>query len=297
MIARLVNRPPNSIRRRTGALPISVALQRLLIALPLAACGATDSSGGDGLGGETNWLEPCTSDDECVVGECICGACTAECDGADHGCEGGPPASSCYASQSPGFVALCEAAPRPGVCLNDCIADTDCGGGQLCAYGVCIPLEPGSFVPASANAPAQGEGVTSPPTIIRTGSADVGSPAECTASLGGEVPFACVCSEASPCPTFEQLLSMQASSCWEVSEGCGLARAAAEQEGEARTVYWYAALSAEPVGVQEISSTPGESYVSRLVDLECGELERVCNTCGQGAPPCAPGRAWFEAAP
>jgi hypothetical protein len=52
----------------------------LLLALfaLVGGCGLTESSAG-GEGTETHWLSACSSDQDCQVGQCLCGSCTLPC--------------------------------------------------------------------------------------------------------------------------------------------------------------------------------------------------------------------------
>ena len=91
--------------------------------------------------GETHWLVSCSSDadcgDECLV--CECGACTRACSRDDQ-CQG-PQAGTCFDRGSPLLLQRCQGSipVSAGVCLPSC-ADAECGQGQECLSGGCVPL-------------------------------------------------------------------------------------------------------------------------------------------------------------
>ena len=111
-----------------------------------------DSSGG----GSAQEGEPCVNDTTCN-GELICegsvcesaeGQCVevTDCEGSGA-CLGGNcvPAPECQtADDCSGLIPI----PIPLLCINNqcrsafvqCTLNADCGGGQSCAFGICIPL-------------------------------------------------------------------------------------------------------------------------------------------------------------
>lgn len=91
---------------------------------------------------EKDWLIRCAGDAECAIGQCVCGLCTAPCDGDSNDCSGLPAGATCFAERDIAHAALCRATTVPGICLPSCIAGEDCGEGYLCALGACLPQPP-----------------------------------------------------------------------------------------------------------------------------------------------------------
>jgi hypothetical protein len=92
------------------------------------------------LGGETHWLNACTSDAHCTRGQCLCGLCTQGCEG-DDGCATETRNAACFQTASPGVQTLCApgAPPRAtGICLALCGTTADCPTGDVCHAGACV---------------------------------------------------------------------------------------------------------------------------------------------------------------
>jgi hypothetical protein len=82
----------------------------------VGACGKAGS--GDQLGGETHWLRPCASDDECgPTLECRCGVCTRVCDAASS-CAGLGSEAQCAASGDTEFASACEGGSPTRLCVQ-----------------------------------------------------------------------------------------------------------------------------------------------------------------------------------
>jgi hypothetical protein len=112
----------------------------------LAWC-ASDASAceaeSDATGGPSDWLVRCTSDDECAIGQCVCGLCSASCTGDDAAaCSELPEGAACFAGGTSARAALCHASTVPGICLMPCSPGDDCGDGYVCALGACLPAPP-----------------------------------------------------------------------------------------------------------------------------------------------------------
>lgn len=105
-----------------------------LVGLVIALCACSPSSDPQ-AGSQTNWLVACTTADDCGGLECLCGACSAQCD-SDDAC-GDLAGASCIPPADEGAVALCEGVPPAGLCLPRC--DAPCPTGTTCASGVCVP--------------------------------------------------------------------------------------------------------------------------------------------------------------
>lgn len=89
-----------------------------------------------------DWLVRCSSDDECAIGQCVCGLCSEACDGESNACSGVPEGASCFSGRDIARAALCRATTVPGICLPGCSAGEDCGEGYICALGACLPRPP-----------------------------------------------------------------------------------------------------------------------------------------------------------
>lgn len=103
------------------------------------ACG--DPEPGPTVGGNTNWLRACSTDDPCEGSlECECGACTKGCL-TDADCE--PLANArCVLESDPSASALCpstESWLSGGMCRPSC-QPGGCPEGQACALLACMPL-------------------------------------------------------------------------------------------------------------------------------------------------------------
>jgi hypothetical protein len=93
--------------------------------------------------GPSDWLVRCTSDDECAVGQCVCGLCSESCTGEEAGeCSGVPAGAACFAGGTSARAALCHASTVAGICLVPCSPGDDCGEGYVCALGACLPEPP-----------------------------------------------------------------------------------------------------------------------------------------------------------
>jgi hypothetical protein len=92
-------------------------------------------------GSESHWLAECSASLDCGDAlECICGACTRLCS-TDDACAG-DVAAGCYDRSSQALVQRCEAnatTPSAGVCLRECLDDSDCPDSLMCIEGVCVP--------------------------------------------------------------------------------------------------------------------------------------------------------------
>jgi len=82
-------------------------------------CGGHGADG-SGIGGETNWLASCVSDNDCGVGHCLCNVCTTECTPGADSCRAGPPESRCAGASE--LASSCGAVIGGGLCLA---AETD----------------------------------------------------------------------------------------------------------------------------------------------------------------------------
>lgn len=105
------------------------------LAFGLAGCARSNQ---DQVGGESHWLQACSTDAQCGDGGlvCDCGTCTRAC-ADDDACAGGP-AAVCADRRSEGLENACSAMPPPtdfGVCLRACSSDADCSG--KCVDGGC----------------------------------------------------------------------------------------------------------------------------------------------------------------
>lgn len=119
------------------------SLTRLMAILGLAAMafgGACSTKASSGKGSETSWLSGCMSDDDCQVGQCVCGVCTVPC-AANTDCPGGTGPETCAASESTAFSALCgvPVAQLSGICLRGCGGGAPCTNGFVCTDGACLP--------------------------------------------------------------------------------------------------------------------------------------------------------------
>src|SRR5690606_17615777 len=82
---------------------------------------------------EGGWGNRCTSDDQCNVGECVCGVCSESCEGEPDACSGLPEGATCFGGRTLPRAALCHATTVPGICLLPCDSDDECGAGLVCA--------------------------------------------------------------------------------------------------------------------------------------------------------------------
>ena len=94
-----------------------------------------------GAGSNTNWLRPCDETAPCGDAlSCVCGVCSAPCDGT---CPDLPNAV-CAAPGSASQGVLCGKQPvgaaATGMCLPACSVSTPCDAGQLCLDGGCVQL-------------------------------------------------------------------------------------------------------------------------------------------------------------
>jgi hypothetical protein len=117
-----------------------VRLSWLLAALPLALLGCNTAD--PGAGSNTNWLRPCVEDVECRDGlSCLCGICTAPCDGECSEL----PRAICAPAGSASHAELCgselgQPLEPVGLCLPACGPEAGCAAGQLCQDGGCLQL-------------------------------------------------------------------------------------------------------------------------------------------------------------
>jgi hypothetical protein len=102
--------------------------------------GACSTQASSGKGSETSWLSSCASDDDCAVGQCVCGVCTTPCS-ANSDCPGGSDPGTCAVSGSTGFSTLCgvPVATPTGVCVHGCGDGAVCPNGFACTDGACLP--------------------------------------------------------------------------------------------------------------------------------------------------------------
>lgn len=101
-----------------------------------AACSPARNS--PQTGSQTNWLTACESSDECGGLQCLCGACTAACDG-DDAC-GDLEGAACFAPGEQSAIAFCQgSAPQQSLCLPQC--EPACAEGSSCIAGLCVPDE------------------------------------------------------------------------------------------------------------------------------------------------------------
>jgi hypothetical protein len=109
---------------------------RALVSLPLfvavlgGACSTRESRGTDS---NTNFLEPCTRDDECGSLICLCGQCSRTCE-ANADCSSLPGGVCRPNGEHP---SACGADPG-GACAVACGSDRDCAPmGLTCVLGFC----------------------------------------------------------------------------------------------------------------------------------------------------------------
>jgi hypothetical protein len=105
----------------------------------LAACDGEEGCMQEPAPEQGGWVSRCTSNDECAIGECVCGVCTESCNGEPDACSGLPEGAACFAGRSLPRAALCHATTVPGICLMPCSSDEECGEGTVCALGACLP--------------------------------------------------------------------------------------------------------------------------------------------------------------
>jgi hypothetical protein len=110
------------------------------LAVALVACAETVPE--QSVGGETNWLVPCTHEGDCSQGRCLCGVCTVDCE-TSSACAS-EFAGECISVQSDVGASLCdgETSPIVGLCLPMCSADAECGETFACQDGVCVIRKP-----------------------------------------------------------------------------------------------------------------------------------------------------------
>jgi hypothetical protein len=113
----------------------------------VAGCGKVAEP--DGFGGETHWLRQCSQPGDCGELECLCGVCTAACDG-DATCGAIVPDARCVARGEAAFAADCseraparlcaeapaDPAPGPG---GD--APLACEGGKVVVFQECLECD------------------------------------------------------------------------------------------------------------------------------------------------------------
>jgi hypothetical protein len=98
--------------KQLGASLNLLAIGGLLLAA--VDCGGRAAEGTT-IGGETNWLMTCNSDQDCTVGHCLCNVCTVECLNAADSCSAGPPGSSCAIGSA--LEQSCADELQGGICV------------------------------------------------------------------------------------------------------------------------------------------------------------------------------------
>lgn len=234
------------------------------------------------LGGETNWLAWCEGDADCAVGACVCGVCAAPCATESTSCDAGPPASACFADGSFGHAALCEGGSSAGICLPVCAASTECPEGTTCAAGACLPSAAGT--PGSGPEPTGSMQTDVPGTALGEFSQDwlgdfFGQPRLPPDSRS----YAEACPPDAPCPTLEQLLSMDV--CYDARAGCGLLFIG-NVDAIAGSAYWYDGFGVPPVAVYNWSDVGGGLGLAATRPIDCDAIDVMCSTCGRDAPGC-----------
>lgn len=119
---------------KKGSLFLGAAAALLFVA-PLVVALSGCQTSGPLVSSQTNWLRACDSADDCGDLSCICGACTASCDG-ENDCEASG-LESCVLASEAGAAAVCGGkTPTVGMCLPRCDEEA-CPSGMTCVAGVC----------------------------------------------------------------------------------------------------------------------------------------------------------------
>ena len=109
------------------------------VVLALLSCHSATTTTQGVVGGETNWLVACDEDRQCgEQASCLCGVCTSSCEG-DGEC-GGMSHARCAVSGSAARDRVCAGSTFQrslGLCLPDCVDDSDCHGRDACVEGLC----------------------------------------------------------------------------------------------------------------------------------------------------------------
>lgn len=105
----------------------------LLTTCVLVACQESSRSGDT----QTNWLKTCNVSEECGALECICGRCTKSCEASD--CSDVAAEAVCVAAPHQGLQDLCGDSEPTAMCLDGCDTEGQCGSGQQCLEGACVP--------------------------------------------------------------------------------------------------------------------------------------------------------------
>src|ERR1041385_5082346 len=154
---------PDVSHRRPGIRGRRLLARRLhaLVSLPLfvavlgGGCATRESRGTDS---NTNWLKPCTRNDECGDLTCLCGQCSRTC-GANADCAS-LPGGVCRPNVE--HPSACGADPGSGACAVACGSDRDCASLALtCVLGFCedsAVAKDGGFAGASGSAGMPGGG-------------------------------------------------------------------------------------------------------------------------------------------
>lgn len=112
----------------------------LLASSLLLACNES-VHGGDT---QTNWLKECEESAECGGLECVCGRCTRPCEASQ--CGGLGEDASCFPATHQAVQSVCSTGEATAMCLKGCENAGQCGSGQQCLDGACVPdaAPPGS---------------------------------------------------------------------------------------------------------------------------------------------------------
>ena len=133
-------------------------------AAALALGPACSKSRSPSVGGETNWLVRCSSDEPCESGSCLCGVCTRECN-TDSACSG-DFAGSCTGTDEGAGELLCathQSTTPEALCLPRCSSTNACGTRYACEEGVCVPRIGGTPPVGGAGSGGSGGSVSTPP--------------------------------------------------------------------------------------------------------------------------------------
>ena len=109
---------------------VILGLFALAFATSVAVACASDSVEVEGT--NTNWLQPCSTDDDCGTGICDCGFCTTQCVSTAECAE--LTGTECATALR--LTDRC-AARSAGLCVLYCESGSDCSGGATCVSGLC----------------------------------------------------------------------------------------------------------------------------------------------------------------
>lgn len=138
--------------------------RRLALGLLLSSCGgAADTTS---VQEPSGWLEPCTSDAGCGVGQCLCGLCTLSC--ANEGCRAGAPGSECIQTDHFAHAGLCAGRVSEPICLSSCSAETGCGTEHACVEGICLPASTAAIARAARDRSAASSLCATNPVVSRS---------------------------------------------------------------------------------------------------------------------------------